>query len=285
MAATPTVRRRMLGAELRRIREGLNLKVDDVAARLGWHQSKVSRLENGRHGVRANEVGILLDVYEVTDPETREALATLAREGKRRVWWQPYSDVISQRYASFISFEAEAVSIRNFESSLIPGLLQTADYARAVTRKLQPEGTADEVNALVDVRMARQNAALRREEPLKLWAIVDEAALRRVVGSKAIMSKQLQQLIAASKEPNVTLQVVPFEAGAHPGVLGSFVIMEFPVRNDLDVVYTEALTSSLYLERDDDVTAYDQAFDRLRAAALDVGPSRRLVTQIAKELE
>ncbi|GGU54289.1 helix-turn-helix domain-containing protein [Kitasatospora aureofaciens] len=285
MAATPTVRRRMLGAELRRIREGLNLRVDDVAARLGWHQSKVSRLENGRHGVKANEVGILLDVYEISDPETREALATLAREGKRRVWWQPYSDVISQRYASFISFEAEAVAIRNFESSLIPGLLQTADYARAVTRKLQPEGTTEEVNALVDVRLARQNAALRREEPLKLWAIVDEAALRRVVGNKAIMAKQLQQLIAASREPNVTLQVVPFDAGAHPGVLGSFVIMEFPVRNDLDVVYTEALTSSLYLERDDDVTAYDQAFDRLRAAALDVGPSRRLVTQIAKELE
>ncbi|ARF81304.1 hypothetical protein HS99_0019775 [Kitasatospora aureofaciens] len=275
----------MLGAELRRIREGLNLRVDDVAARLGWHQSKVSRLENGRHGVKANEVGILLDVYEISDPETREALATLAREGKRRVWWQPYSDVISQRYASFISFEAEAVAIRNFESSLIPGLLQTADYARAVTRKLQPEGTTEEVNALVDVRLARQNAALRREEPLKLWAIVDEAALRRVVGNKAIMAKQLQQLIAASREPNVTLQVVPFDAGAHPGVLGSFVIMEFPVRNDLDVVYTEALTSSLYLERDDDVTAYDQAFDRLRAAALDVGPSRRLVTQIAKELE
>ncbi|MEU4303307.1 helix-turn-helix domain-containing protein [Kitasatospora aureofaciens] len=285
MAATPTVRRRMLGAELRRIREGLNLRVDDVAARLGWHQSKVSRLENGRHGVKANEVGILLDVYEISDPETREALATLAREGKRRVWWQPYSDVISQRYASFISFEAEAVAIRNFESSLIPGLLQTADYARAVTRKLQPEGTTEEVNALVDVRLARQNAALRREEPLKLWAIVDEAALRRVVGNKAIMAKQLQQLIAASREPNVTLQVVPFDAGAHPGVLGSFMIMEFPVRNDLDVVYTEALTSSLYLERDDDVTAYDHAFDRLRAAALDVGPSRRLVTQIAKELE
>ncbi|MEU8925040.1 helix-turn-helix transcriptional regulator [Kitasatospora sp. NPDC048545] len=285
MAATPTVRRRMLGAELRRIREGLNLRVDDVAARLGWHQSKVSRLENGRHGVKANEVGILLDVYEVTDPQTREALATLAREGKRRVWWQPYSDVISQRYASFISFEAEAVSIRNFESSLVPGLLQTADYARAVIRGLRPEATSEVINALVDVRLARQNAALRREDPLKLWAIVDEAALRRVVGSKTVMAKQLQQLVAASKEPNVTLQVVPFEAGAHAGVLGSFVILEFPVRNDLDVVYTEAMTSSLYLERDDDVTAHDQAFDRLRAAALDAGPSRRLVAQIAKELE
>ncbi|MFE3500922.1 helix-turn-helix domain-containing protein [Kitasatospora sp. NPDC059160] len=285
MAATPTVRRRMLGSELRKIREGLDLKVDDVASRLGWHQSKVSRLENGRSGVRANEVEILLDVYEVADPATREALATLARQGKRRVWWQPYSDVISQRYASFISFEAEAVSVRNFESSLIPGLLQTADYARALTRQLQPDASSDVINALVDVRLARQNAALQREDPLKLWAIVDEAALHRLIGSRDIMAKQLQHLVAKSREPHVTLQVVPFTAGAHPGVLGSFVILEFPVRNDLDVVYTESLTSSLYLERDDDVGAYDQAFDRLRAAVLDVGPSRRLITQIAKGLE
>ncbi|MFJ8477937.1 helix-turn-helix domain-containing protein [Kitasatospora sp. NPDC094011] len=281
----PTVRRRMLGAELRKLREGLRLTVDEVAARLGWHQSKVSRLENGRYGMRANDVGILLDVYQVTDPETRDALATLAREGKRRVWWQPYSDVISQRYASFISFEAEAVSIRNFESSLLPGLLQTADYARALIRQLEPEATPDEINALVDVRLARQNATLRREEPLKLWAIVDETALRRLIGSRAIMAKQLQQLAAASREPHVTLQVVPFSAGAHAGVHGSFAVLEFPVRGDLDVVYTEALTSSLYLERDSDVAAYDQAFDRLRAAALDVAPSRRLVAQIAKEFE
>ncbi|GAB2690929.1 helix-turn-helix domain-containing protein [Kitasatospora kifunensis] len=285
MVATPTVRRRMLGAELRKIREALDLTVDEVASRLGWHQSKVSRLETGRSGVRANEVGIMLDVYQVTDPETREALAALAREGKRRVWWQPYSDVISQRYASFISFEAEAVSARNFESSLVPGLLQTGDYARSLIRQLRPDAAPEVVNALVDVRLARQNAALQREDPLNLWAIVDESALRRMVGNRTIMARQLHQLITASKEPHVTLQVVPFEAGAHPGIHGSFVILEFPVRNDLDVVYTEALTSSLYLERDDDVGAYSKAFDRLRAAALDVGPSRRLITQIAKESE
>ncbi|MFG2905826.1 helix-turn-helix domain-containing protein [Kitasatospora sp. NPDC048286] len=245
MAATPTVRRRMLGSELRKIREGLDLKVDDVASRLGWHQSKVSRLENGRSGVRANEVEILLDVYEVADSATREALATLARQGKRRVWWQSYSDVISQRYASFISFEAEAVSVRNFESSLIPGLLQSANYARALTRQLQPDASSDVINALVGIRLARQNAALQREDPLKLWAIVDEAALHRQIGSRDIMARQLQHPVATSREPHVTLQVVPFAADAHPGVLGSFVILEFPVRNDLDVVYTESLTSSL----------------------------------------
>ncbi|WP_229927958.1 DUF5753 domain-containing protein [Kitasatospora indigofera] len=135
------------------------------------------------------------------------------------------------------------------------------------------------------MRLARQNATLQREDPLKLWAIVDEAVLRRVVGSRAVMAKQLHQLVTRSKDPHVTLQVVPFEAGAHPGVLGSFVVLEFPVRNDLDVVYTETLTSSLYLERDEDVSTYNQAFDRLRAAALDVAPSRRLIAQIAKDLE
>ncbi len=275
----------MLGAELRKIREGLDLTVDEVASRLGWHQSKVSRLENGRSGVRANEVGTMLDVYQVVDPAIREALGTLARDGKRRVWWQPYSDVISQRYASFISFEAEAIAARNFEASLIPGLLQTADYARALTRQLRPDAAPEEINALVDVRLARQNAALKREDPMKLWAIVDEAALRRLIGGRATMAKQLHQLVTSSREPHVTLQVVPFSAGAHPGVLGSFVILEFPVRNDLDVVYSEALSSSLYLERDDDVAIYSHAFDRLRAAALDVGPSRRLLTQIAKEHE
>jgi hypothetical protein len=163
-------------------------------------------------------------------------------------------------------------------------LLQTAEYARALTRQLRPEAPAREINALVDVRLARQNATLRREKPLKLWAIVDEGALHRVVGGKEVMAKQFDQLITSSMEPHITLQLVPFTAGAHPGVLGSFAVLEFPVRNDLDVVYSEALTSSVYLERDHDVMAYNRAFDRLRAAALDVEPSRQLITGIAKDL-
>ncbi|MDH6111638.1 transcriptional regulator with XRE-family HTH domain [Kitasatospora sp. MAP12-15] len=285
MAALPTVRRRMLGAELRKIREGLAITVDEAADRLGWHQSKVSRVENGRSGVRPHEVGTLLDVYEVTDPQTREALATLARDGKRRVWWQPYSDVLSQRYASFISFEAEAVAARNYQTTLIPGLLQTSEYARAVTRGLQPDTPPDQLDALVSVRLARQNAALRRQDPLKLWAIVDEAALHRVMGNEATMIKQLRHLNEASEEPNITVQVVPLRAGANAGMLGAFVILEFPIRGDLDVVCTESLTSSLYLEQEDDLRKYGQAFDLLRAAALDVEPSRDLIAKTAKDLE
>lgn len=284
MAAIPTVRRRMLGVELRKIREQQGLTSEETAERMGWHPTKMSRLESGRSGLRAHEVVSLLDVYEVRDATTREALAVLAREGKRRVWWQPYNDVLTPRYSSYISFEAEAVSVRNFQSSLIPGLLQVPDYARAVIRAIQPDTPGEEVNALVDVRLARQNAALAREEPLQLWAIMDEAALRRVIGGEVTMRKQLRRVLEASEQPTITIQVLPFKAGAHAAIHGPFVILEFPVRGDLDVVYVEGHTSSLYLERDDDLTSYGRTFDRLRAAALDVDPSRDFIARIVKEL-
>ncbi|TKA11364.1 helix-turn-helix domain-containing protein [Actinacidiphila oryziradicis] len=285
MPATPTMRRRMLGAELRKSREGLGLTVDQAAERLGWHQSKVSRVETGRSGVRANEVGTLLDAYEINDPQTREALATLAREGKRRVWWAPYSDVITHRYASFIAFEAEAASVRSFQTTLVHGLLQTPEYARAVTNALQPGTPQDEIDALVNVRLARQNATLRRADPLKVWAIMDEAVLRREIGGAEVMTKQLRHLREASEEPNITVQVLPYQAGAHAGLHGSFTILEFPVRSDLDVVYADSLTSNLYLERDEDLALYSEAFDRLRAAALDVAPSRELIAHAIKDLQ
>jgi hypothetical protein len=282
---TRTMRRRMLGAELRKSREGLGLTVDQAAERLGWHQSKVSRVETGRSGVRANEVGTLLDAYEINDPQTREALATLAREGKRRVWWAPYSDVITHRYASFIAFEAEAASVRSFQTTLVHGLLQTPEYARAVTNALQPGTPQDEIDALVNVRLARQNATLRRADPLKVWAIMDEAVLRREIGGAEVMTKQLRHLREASEEPNITVQVLPYQAGAHAGLHGSFTILEFPVRSDLDVVYADSLTSNLYLERDEDLALYSEAFDRLRAAALDVAPSRELIAHAIKDLQ
>jgi hypothetical protein len=279
------MRRRMLGAELRKSREGLGLTVDQAAERLGWHQSKVSRVETGRSGVRANEVGTLLDAYEINDPQTREALATLAREGKRRVWWAPYSDVITHRYASFIAFEAEAASVRSFQTTLVHGLLQTPEYARAVTNALQPGTPQDEIDALVNVRLARQNATLRRADPLKVWAIMDEAVLRREIGGAEVMTKQLRHLREASEEPNITVQVLPYQAGAHAGLHGSFTILEFPIRSDLDVVYADSLTSNLYLERDEDLALYSEAFDRLRAAALDVAPSRELIAHAIKDLQ
>jgi transcriptional regulator with XRE-family HTH domain len=284
MAAIPTVRRRMLGLEMRKLRDGCGLSSEEVAERMGWHPTKMGRLETGRSGLKAHELSGLLDVYEVEDAVAREALSELSRQGKLRVWWSPYSDVLAQRYSSYIAFEAEAVSARNYQASLIPGLLQTPEYARAITRAIRPDSSVEKVNALVDVRLARQNATLAREEPLKLWAIVDESVVRRVVGGTAAMRKQLRHLLEASEQPHITLQVLPFKAGAHAGLLGSFVLLDFPIRGDLDVVYVEGHTSSLYLERDDDLADYGRAFDLLRASAEDVEPSRDLIAKIAEEL-
>lgn len=284
MPAMPTVRRRILGRELRALREAQGLTSEETATRMGWDPAKMTRLEQGRSGLRLPELGTLLDLYQVTDPATREALGTVAREAKRRVWWTPYNDVLTARYTNFIAFETEADSARNYESSLVPGLLQLPDYARAVTRALRPKAPAEEINALVDVRLGRQNAALARETPLKLWAIVDEGALRRMVAGPSVMARQLRRLTEASEEPNITLQVLPFSAGGHAGLLGSFVILGFPLRGDLDVVYVESHTSSLYLEREDDLVHYTDMFNRLRATALDAEPSRNLISDIAKEL-
>ncbi|MZD04265.1 helix-turn-helix domain-containing protein [Streptomyces sp. SID5785] len=283
MAAIPTMRRRMLGAELRKLRDRRGLTGDEAAEQMKWHPSKISRIEAGRSGLRPHEVGALLKLYAVEDTETRDGLEALAREGKRRVWWQPYNDVLTPRYLDYISFEAEASSARSFETVLVPGLLQTPDYARSIIRALKPERTPDEVNALVDVRVARQNAALNREDPLQLWAILDESVLRREVGGRDTTNRQLKRLLDASEQPNVTLQILPFGAGAHAGMLGPFVILGFPVHADLDVVYSEGLASSVYLERDDDRIAYGRTFDRLRAAALDIDPSRDMIARLVRE--
>ncbi|WP_439676017.1 DUF5753 domain-containing protein [Embleya sp. MST-111070] len=284
MAAIPTVRRRMLGLELRRLRERLDLTAEDASDRMGWHPTKMSRVEAGRSGVRPHELTRLLDTYDVTDTDVRDGLAELSKNAKVRVWWTPYNDVLTQRYSSYIVFEAEAVSARNFEAALIPGLLQTPDYARAITRALEPSLTVAEVNALVDVRIQRQSAAFNREDPLKLWCIVDESALRRKVGGPPVMLKQLRHLLEATEQPHITFQAMSYEAGAHAGLLGSFVHLGFPVPGDLDLVYLEGPTSSLYLERDDDLTTYSHAFDLLRASALDTEKSRDLILEIVKDM-
>ncbi|MEU1675989.1 helix-turn-helix transcriptional regulator [Streptomyces roseifaciens] len=275
----------MLGVELRALREESGRTADEMARRLGWHQTKVSRIETGRSGMRVHELESLLDLYGVTDPEVRSGLVDLARESKARMWWTPYSDVITQRYASYISLETEASAKRAFETTLIPGLLQTPDYTRAVINALAPETKPDAVDALVSVRLARQGATLRRASPLTLRAVVDEAALRRTTGGARVMAKQLHHLLEASEEPNIVLQVMPFSAGGHVGMLGSFVILEFPIRSDLDVVYTESQVSSIQLERRSDLATYNRMFAGLSANALDEAQSRNLISCAVKDLQ
>ncbi|MBD0740020.1 helix-turn-helix domain-containing protein [Streptomyces sp. CBMA29] len=283
MERVPAVRRRKLGGELRRLRDLSGMTSEQVAEAAGWHQSKVSRIETGRSSVSAEDVDVLLDVYEVRDRDLRDLLATLAGQGRQRGWWQDFRDVLPVEYRDFISLEAGASRARSMENSVVPGLLQTPAYAQALTSDVMPQLTRSEATALVDVRIARQ-AVLRQDEPLELWAVLDEAVLRRVVGGPAVMSDQLRSLERAAVLPQIRLQVLPFGAGGHIGVTGSFVIFSFPRIADLDVVVIDHLTSSLYVDRKEDITAYGAAFTRLSNIALPRDESVALISKIAGEM-
>jgi transcriptional regulator with XRE-family HTH domain len=276
----PTVRTRRLGSELRRLREAAGLKLDDVADRTSLPASKVSRVEGGRLGIRPDDLDALLDLYAVDDADKRDALHSFARDGRKRGWWQTYRDFISPAYADLISLEADAVNMRSYESTLIPGLLQTAAYARASIGAIRMTSTADEVEALVAVRQARQSV-LTRPEPLGLWVVVHEAALRpRIKGDPGLMKEQLQWLLDRQQLPHVSIQVLPLDAPPHVGMSGSFAMLGFPETADLDVVYLENLTSSLYIEDPAEVSRYGNAFEHLRAAALPLDESADLIARL-----
>lgn len=283
MERVPAVRRRRLGEELRRLRDLAGLTSGEAARRAGWHQSKVSRIETGRSSVRPEDVTVLLDVYEVRDRDLRDLLATLAGRGYQRGWWHDFRDVLPVEYRDFITLETGANKARSMENSVVPGLLQTPDYARALTMDVLPDLSTREVDALVDVRIARQTV-LRGEPPLALWAVLDESVLRRGVGGAEVMTAQLRHLEEAASLPQVRLQVLPFSAGGHMGVVNSFVIFSFPRIADLDVVVVDHLTSSLYVDRKEDIVAYGSAFARLSARALPRDESVAMIAGIRKEL-
>ncbi|MER6027055.1 helix-turn-helix transcriptional regulator [Streptomyces sp. NPDC001851] len=266
----PAVRRRKLGAELRTMRTGAGLTSGEAARLVGWHQSKVSRIETGASGVKPADVRLLLDAYGVEDGQLRELLLMLAGSegaGDRHGWWHAYRGVLPPTYRDFISLESQASAMRTLETTVVPGLLQTPEYARAVTRAAVKGLDDERLDALVEVRLARQDV-LRADPPLKLCAVLDEAVLRREVGGPEVMNRQLARLMEAARLPQVRLQVLPFGAGAHVGLTGPFVIFSFPSTSDLDVVVLDQLTSSLYLERKEDLMAYSEAFDTLRMHAL-----------------
>ncbi|MFJ9349207.1 helix-turn-helix domain-containing protein [Streptomyces sp. NPDC101237] len=266
----PAVRRRKLGAELRSLRTGAGLTSGEAARLVGWHQSKVSRIETGASGVKPADVRLLLDAYGVVEGQLRELLLVLAGSedtAGRHHWWHAYRGVLPPTYRDFISLESQAGAMRTLETSVVPGLLQTPEYARAVTRAAV-DGLDDEaLDALVEVRLARQDV-LRNRPPLELSAVLDEAVLRREVGGPGVMARQLERLLEAARLPQVRLQVLPFSAGAHVGITGPFVIFSFPSTSDLDVVVLDQLTSSLYLERKEDLQTYTEAFNTLQIHAL-----------------
>ncbi|MFJ6571755.1 helix-turn-helix domain-containing protein [Streptomyces sp. NPDC091292] len=265
----PAVRRRKLGAELRTLRDGAGLTSGQAARLVGWHQSKVSRIETATSGVKPEDVRLLLDAYRVDDPRRRELLVALAGDGDDggSRWWNAYRGLLPPEYRDFICLEAQASQMRTLETSVVPGLLQIRDYARAVTRSAVQGVPEDQIDALVDVRLARQDV-LRADPPPELSAVVDEAVLRRPVGGAPVMERQLAHLVESARLPHVRLQVMPFAAGEHIGLTGPFVVFSFPDIADLDVIVLDHLTHSLYLEREEDLKAYVDAFTSLQSHAL-----------------
>jgi DNA-binding XRE family transcriptional regulator len=266
----PTVQRMLVGARLRRLRTDVGLTREEAAESIRASEWKIHRLENGQVGFKERDMVDLLRLYEVTDPgEVAEFLA-LAREANTPGWWQHYGDVLPQWFRTYVDLESAASLIRTYEGQFVPGLLQTDGYMRAVVRGAHLEDSGEEVGRRVRLRMARQTL-LTHEQPPRLWAVVDEAALRRPVGGRDVMRGQLERLVEATKLPNVTLQVLPFDSGAHPAMVGSFSVLRFPDQELPDVVYLEHLTSALYLNKPDEVDQYLHVMETIcvRAAAPD----------------
>lgn len=264
---SPTLRRRRLSAELLRLRQAREVTAIDVTNRLSWASGKLTRMERGEW-VRPNprDVQDLLDVYEVTDERQREQLMAWAKEGRERGWWHPYREMLSEIYTTMIGLEVEASTERIFELAVIPGLFQTPDYARALMHRGPAELSAKEIDDRVDVRVKRQEV-LTGDDPIRVWAVLDEAALVRPAGSDAVMQAQMRQLLEMAELPKVTLQVIPFCKGTHPGTKGPFTILEFPERADPDAVYVENVAGELFIEEPEEVDRFRIAFERLTAVA------------------
>jgi transcriptional regulator with XRE-family HTH domain len=276
----PTVRRRRLGQELRRLRELKGMTAEEVAERLLVSQSKISRLENGRRSISQRDVRDLCGVYEVEDHRIVDSLMQMAKDSRQQGWWHSFGDI---PYSVYIGLETDAASLRVYDPQVVPGLLQTRQYAEALIAGALPETAAADVDKRVQVRLRRQERITAPDNPLRLWTVMDEAALRRVVGNKSLMRDQLEHLVEQSQLPHVTVQVIPFEMGAHPGVNGQYAILEFPDAADSSVVYIEGVTSDLYLEKANDVQKYSVMYEHLRAQALNPEQSRQFIADIAKE--
>jgi transcriptional regulator with XRE-family HTH domain len=276
---SPTVRRRRLASELRRLREAAELTIDEVGEKLECSASKISRIETGHVGVTPRDVRDMLEVYGIEDDE-REALVQLSREARKKGWWHAYNEVFT---GSFVGLESDASSLHTHQALLVPGLLQTDAYIRAVIRAIRPDSSEAEVERKVTARVTRQKL-LTDPHPPEYWAVLDEAVLHRVVGGREVMRAQLERLVELAHLPNVTLQVVPFEAGAHAGMECPFLILGYPEQADPDVVYVENTTSGVYLEQPSDVHRYTLMFDHLRAAALKPDDTVVMVERAADRL-
>ena len=279
----PTVLRILLGTQLRQLREAKGISREDAGYTIRASGSKISRMELGRVGFKPRDVADLLTLYGVLGPDERRALLALAEEANQPGWWHRFSDVLPGWFQAYVGLEAAAALIRTYEVQFVPGLLQTPDYMRAVVSLGRNKMPREDIERRVDLRITRQQV-LYRPRPVRLWAVVDEAALRRPIGGKEVMRAQIDHLMTAAKSPSVTLQVIPFGSGGHAGAGGSFTILRFADHQMPDVVYLEQLTSALYLDRREDVDAYLEAMERLCVEADPPGRTMETLDQIMREI-
>ncbi|WP_319207135.1 helix-turn-helix transcriptional regulator [Streptomyces sp. ME02-8801-2C] len=279
------MRKRVLGTNLRRLREERGLLLEDAAEQLSCHAAKVSRIESGRSGIRQLDLKALLDLYGVKDPAERDGWLALARESRRQRWWRVLEDQLPQEFLDLVGLEDEVSECRGFQPGIVPGLFQTEAYATAVIQGGIPGPLDDAQKTKVRVRMERQKALTRTDPtPLKVWMILGEAALRQQVGGPGVLRAQLLHLVELAQLPNVTLQVLPFTAGACQGGPFPFLIYSFPPPAGLEVVLLENFASHAYLETREDTARLGGAFDHLRAAALSAMESESRIIGIAEGL-
>lgn len=282
MVSVPNIRRRRLGAALRRLREGSGMSLEVVAEELGWSTSKISRIELAKIAVTPSDVRALLGVLDALSEEV-ETLVSLAGEDRQPGWWRQYTEVLPPWFEGYLSLESEAARLLAYESEVVPGLLQTEQYAAEILRHSSYTQLPDEAARAAELRRTRQ-VRLGGPDSIYLDVVINEGALRRVVGGRDVMCAQLTRLIEATEVPTVALRVLAFAAGAHPGVDGSFTVLEFSDPSNPRIVYLDRMTNSEYLDGLRDVAAYRHAHERLRASALPVIDSREMISNLLKEL-
>ena len=284
-----TVPRRQLGRYLRDLRGRQRITVKAAAAALEWSETKLWRVENGHTSLRSHDVELMCRIYGAP-PDMTEALMGLAKETKAKGWWHAYGDVIPEGFDVYIGLEEAASQISWYEAELVPGLLQTEQYARSVIKDDNPGVDDEEIDRRVQLRLARQALVRRRTAPLRLHVALNEAILRRPVGGPVVMAAQLGSLAEASGQPNVSLRVVPFSAGLHRGLMsGPFELLRFPLNGDGHesepaTVYADGFTGALYLDKPHEVERYANAFESIWSAALDEAVSTDLIHRSAEEL-
>ena len=263
----PTVLRMLLGSQLRRMREAAGITPDRAGYEIRASRSKISRMEHGRVGFKERDVADLLTLYGLTDDLVRNHMLTLAAHANSQGWWARYDDVVPDWFETYIGLEQATSLIRTYELQFVPGLFQTEDYARAVTLLGHRSATPEEIERRVMLRLRRQGILTRAESRPKVWAVIDESALRRPLGGRDVMRNQVQHLIDLAEMPQVTLQVMPFDRGGHSAAGGSFSILRFAEPDLPDVVYIEQLTGALYLDRPIEIDHYREVMNSLSAEA------------------